>query len=426
MKKFIIGISATCVTAYSPAADLIVEGNGVLPNFGTIQDAVTAAAPNDRIFIKNKTGNIPYQENVTIDKPIELLPFEPDGDFLVFGNYTISANGTNFTVPDESVRIIGMNNLSGSINSTANNSTGNPIRIDVLGCQLVSGSITISGVGFISHIAGNWLASGSVTTRAATIAGNLINGNITANDPAGTVVDDTCYIVGNRLTTNTGGVISGRISWNNNDQYFHIANNHIRSNSSSGLIQFAQILAGPGENVIVNNSLETTSSATNIGVNGSLTVPAGARLKIENNAMHEGFDGDDTGNTERAVSITGISSGALIEINYNIHRGWEFGLANVLPTQAVMVGNVTASAAFDVDDVSGVCSSAEALNGGHPGTDYTDHDLTRNDVGVAGGSLSYTNYWPILTGGARVYLVKTPRTVVQSSTINAEADAHDR
>ena len=139
-----------------------------------------------------------------------------------------------------------------------------------------------------------------------------------------------------------------------------------------------------------------------------------------------GFDGDDVGNTERAITITAIGSGALLEANYNVHQGWEFGLANFAPTQAVMIGNVTAGGSFDVDDITGVSSSAEALNGGHPGSDYTDHDLTRNDAGVAGGSYRYTNFWPILTGGARVYLVKTPRTVVQSSTINAEADAHDR
>lgn len=408
------------------AADLIVEENGVLPNYATIQDAVAAASSNDRIFIKNKSGNIPYQENVTIDKPIELLPFDADGEFLVFGNYTLFANGANFTAAGQSIRIIGMNNSSGGITAAANNSTGNPIRIDVLGSQFSSGSINISGVGFISHVAGNWLLSGSITTRDATIAGNLVNGNITVNDPAGTFIDDTIYIVGNRLATNTGGVISGQISWNNNDQYFHIANNHVRSNTSTGLIRFTQILAGPGDNVIVNNSLETTSSNTQIGINGSLTVPTGARLKIENNAMHEGFDGDDVGNTERAITITAIGSGALLEANYNIHQGWEFGLANFAPTQAVMIGNVTAGGSFDVDDITGVSSSAEVLNGGHPGSDYTDHDLTRNDAGVAGGSYRYTNFWPILTGGARVYLVKTPRTVVQSSTINAEADAHDR
>ena len=73
------------------AADLIVEENGVLPNFATIQSAVNATQPGDRIFVKNKAGGVPYQENVTIDKPLELLAFDSNGFFVVFGTYSINA-----------------------------------------------------------------------------------------------------------------------------------------------------------------------------------------------------------------------------------------------------------------------------------------------------------------------------------------------
>ncbi|MCP4123137.1 MAG: hypothetical protein GY751_15395, partial [Bacteroidetes bacterium] len=52
--------------------------------------------------------------------------------------------------------------------------------------------------------------------------------------------------------------------------------------------------------------------------------------------------------------------------------------------------------------------------------------LTRNNCGTTGGSFHYDNFFPILTGGARVYLVKVPRTVIQGATINAEADGYDR
>ena len=137
------------------AADLIVEENGVLPNLGTIQAAVTAAQPGDRIFVKNKVGGIPYNENVVIDKPLTLLSFDANGQYLVSGTYVVTANGANFTADGDAVRIIGMLNQSGSISATSNNSTGFEIRLDVLGNQLNSGSINISGLGWLTTISGN-------------------------------------------------------------------------------------------------------------------------------------------------------------------------------------------------------------------------------------------------------------------------------
>ena len=82
------------------AADLVVEENGIAPNYSSIQAAVTAASPGDRIFVKNKAALVPYQESVTIDKPVELLPFTSNGQFFVLGNYTITPNAGNFSVTD--------------------------------------------------------------------------------------------------------------------------------------------------------------------------------------------------------------------------------------------------------------------------------------------------------------------------------------
>lgn len=409
----------------SAQADLIVEENGVLPNYSTIQAAVTAANPGDRIFIKNKAGSIPYQEDVTIDKPLELLAYDSNGDFLVFGNYTINPNGANFSSTNNTVTIIGMNNVSGSINATSNNSTGNTIYLNMLANQLTSGSINLSGTAYISHVAGNWLQSGSIVTREATITGNLVNGDITLNDAAGAATEDTLYIVGNRITTNTGAVTAtGNINWNNNDHYFFIANNYVRSNYHLGLIRVTSLKTGNGTNTIVNNSCESTSSTYNPGVQITATLTPGTRLKIENNAFHDTYDSNDS-STEYCITFGTVNTGALIEVNYNVQDGYE-SFTNGSGTLISFVSNQTAPSTYDVDDVTGECTAPECINAGSPSVEHTDHDLSRNDRGVAGGSYNFNNFWPILTGGARVYLVKTPRTVVQTSTIRAEADAHDR
>jgi hypothetical protein len=181
---------------------------------------------------------------------------------------------------------------------------------------------------------------------------------------------------------------------------------------------------GGAENEVVNNAVGTASNAIQIGVNVTPPILPGTKLRVQNNVLHDGSTSEG-GSGEHAVAFSTVSIGSSVEVNYNVYRGWLDGLTNAAANQVVQVGNTT-SGTISPDNVTGVCTSSDCVNQGHPSTDYTDHDLSRNDRGVAGGSFRYTNFWPILTGGARVYIVKTPRTVLQSSTINAEADGHDR
>ncbi|MCB9230715.1 MAG: hypothetical protein H6581_03590 [Bacteroidia bacterium] len=430
MKRFILFLLialGTSLFVETQAADIIVEENGVLPNFATIQAAVTAAQPGDRIFVKNKSGSVPYQENVTIDKPLSLLAWTSNGTFLVYGTYTLNPNGANFSSTLNTVSIIGMVNVSGSINATSNNTTGNRIYLNIVGNQLNSGSISLTGTNYFSEVAGNWLLGGSITTREATISGNLLNGNITVNAST-TASEDTLYVVGNRLTDNVGSAYPGGIFWANANNYFHIANNHIKGNGNTGMFQVSAIKTGGGTNAFDNNSIEqSTSNAAPAIVITAALIP-NCRLHINNNVCFDSYNGNDGSWTypEYMLYCTNAQANSLVECHYNAFYGLESGFTNVSGTIISFVGNQAAPVGINPDDVTGVCSAAECINAGHPSTDYTDHDLSRNDRGVAGGSFNYNNFWPILTGGARVFLVKTPRTVVQASSINAEAAGYDR
>jgi hypothetical protein len=421
-------VSLHLVAGFSIAADLIVEENGVLPNYATIQSAVNAANPGDRIFVKNKAGNVPYNETITIDRPVELLSHAPDGVFYVFGGYSIVPNSAMFTGPGGTIRIVGMYNLSGGVDASVNNGSGSPIEIAVVNSTFVSGDVNLSGTGYVSHVAGNHLMSGSVTTREGLVSGNQVVGSITVND-AGTVTsgDDTMYVVGNRVCTAAGGFAPGGIVWNNPVHYLHLANNHVRS-TAADLIVINNLHGGPLMNQICNNSCETGTSATlNTGIRIGITVPSTARLLIASNALLDSFSGDDAGTTECAIQFAaGVAAGAQVDVVSNVHKDWETGLSNASAAAVSFAGNGTGGGAFNPNDISGACTDASCINTGHPGTDHTDHDLTRNDVGTAGGSFNLNNFWPNQTGSARVYLVKTPRTVVQSSTINAKADSYDR
>jgi hypothetical protein len=399
------------------AADLIVEENGVLPNYATIQSAVTAAVSGDRIFIKNKAGNVPYNENVTITaKSLSLLSYDPDGLFYVFGSYTI-----NITAGQE-VNIIGMHNSSGGVAAFAASTLSNPTRVNILGSTFLSGNINFDFLGYVTHLAGNNI-NGNITVRTSTVTGNQIDGALTINSPTGAVTgypEDTLYVVGNRFCTAAGGYGSGGINWNNNQDYLMIANNWVRYGATG--ITLSSVKAGSGVNNLENNSIEKNASGVVHGISvGALG--ANTNLMIRNNALYD--EQTSSSWTDYAVAFGTITGPSFVNLDYNVFRNWIGGLTNASTTSVSQTGN-SGSTTMNPADVTGICSAAECINLGSPSTDYTDLDLSRNDVGVAGGSYNYNNFWPNNTGGARVYLVKTPRTVVQSSTINAKADSYDR
>lgn len=419
LRMYLWALVAAMTLAHSGyAADLIVEENGVLPNYATIQSAVTAANPGDRIFVKNKAGNVPYQENVTITKSLSILSYDPDGVYYVFGNYTLNpiANGE--------INIIGMYNQSGSVSAFAASTLTTPTRVNFHNNTLVSGSFSTNQLGWVAHVAGNHLMAGSITTRTATITGNQVEGSITVADVGGSVTgyaEDTLYIVGNRLAS-AAGAYGGSINWSNDDDYFMICNNWVRVQSHG--INLSAFKAGSGVNRLDNNSIEVNASGSIYGVTFS-TIPANATVSVNNNSVLD--ENTSSSWVQYAFNFGTVTAGSFVSLNYNVHRNfYSGGLTNASPTTVSQTGNAAGGTTFDNNNVTGVCASAECVNLGNPSTDHTDHDLSRNDVGVAGGSYNFANFWPNQTGGARVYLVKTPRTVVQSSTINAKADSYDR
>jgi hypothetical protein len=414
---FLVLAMAMAYAANVFAGDLIVEENGVLPNYATIQAAVNAALSGDRIFVKNKAGNVPYNENVTITaKSLSILSYDPDGVYYVFGNYTINVTS------GQEINIIGMNNASGSISAFAASTLANPTRVNVLGSTLQSGNIALDFLGYVAHVAGCDI-TGNVTVRTSTFTGNQINGALTVNSPTGAVTgyaEDTLYIVGNRFATAAGGYGNGGITWNNNQDFFFIANNWVRTGGTC--IAVNSVKAGTGVNNLENNSTEKNGNGVIHGMSiGNLA--ANTNLLIRNNSVYD----ENTSNfgADYAFVFGTITAPSFVNLDYNVTRNWIGGLTNVATTTVSQTGNAS-SATQNNNDITGVCTAAECVNLGSPSTDYTDLDLSRNDVGVSGGSYNFNNFWPNNTGGARVYLVKTPRTVVQSSTINAKADSFDR
>lgn len=67
MKRFfLISLPSIFLSFGTLAADLIVEEFGTAPTYASITAAVAASVDGDRIIIKNRAGDIPWIENITI------------------------------------------------------------------------------------------------------------------------------------------------------------------------------------------------------------------------------------------------------------------------------------------------------------------------------------------------------------------------
>src|SRR5689334_3359014 len=108
MKK-LLALAALTSALSASATDRIVEEFGISPTYPNITSAVTAAVDGDRIVIKNRAGNIPWIEDITVDKNLQFLSFTNDDFFYVQGTYTINA------ATGRKVTIIGMRNTAGGI-----------------------------------------------------------------------------------------------------------------------------------------------------------------------------------------------------------------------------------------------------------------------------------------------------------------------
>src|SRR5947209_5067512 len=110
------------------ATDLIVEEFGSLPTYPSITAAVAASVDGDRIIIKNRSGNIPWIEDISIVKSLQFLSYDNDTFYVVQGNYTVTgASG-------RTVSFIGMHNLNGSITYTGG-ATIKSTTVNIMDCR---------------------------------------------------------------------------------------------------------------------------------------------------------------------------------------------------------------------------------------------------------------------------------------------------
>jgi hypothetical protein len=410
--KRILTMAMVLVTLSASAVDRIVEEFGVSPTYPNINAAVTAAIDGDRIIIKNRAGDIPWIENITVDKSLQFLSYADNGFFVVQGNYSI------LPAAGRQVTIIGMRNTSGSIQASAGTAPVRGTRVRVIDCFLVAGGVQLANQFFDADVIGCTLQNGTVGIFYGNVVGNDIDGSnitdegISVTPSVGGFPLDTCAIVGNR--------VKGRVGYegiyvNSSVQVVHIRNNFVQ-HAWMGI----EVQGGNTQgvaNLIWNNSVQGYSGSSTIyGINLANTL-SGSIWEVMNNAVGSTWAGNnrginnDSGNSGQInVYFNHVNSGTSVPIDV----GFTFA------------GNNTINQPVTFNPDGTFLNAPAAINGGNPAAPFYDLDLTIGDAGAYGASYTLSNFFPLHTGAARVYMTGHPFNIRQGATLRVRANAFDR
>lgn len=408
------------------AADLCVNEAGSGGCYASITAALAAASDGDRILIQPKTGGVPYVENLTVNKSVQLLSNQEGVMWGLTGNITVTpAIGRKIT-------IMHMKNTSGNITASGNSPAGTRCKVDIMNCELTSGNINFDYNYFEVNVVANVISNGYVALRYGNVIGNNITSTSYTNQYTaysyyvmlyyGTdavATNDTLYVVGNIINnqsvTNT---YYADMFVQSTSQFFYVTNNYIIKPGTSyygmGMYFYTHKNSLLGTNVIQNNTYYDGGSSSSYTYPIYIAGSTSGQFDIKNNLAYA--PNKPAGYIQYYV-YSGTPTVAF-SYNYAAPSGSLYGIVNN------GTNNLSSNSSINIT-TGQLNAGSDAINGGYPDYTYYDVDLTVNDVGAYGGSFTLDNFFPI-TGAARVYFVRAPRTILQSATMNIRAESFDR
>ncbi|WP_264520192.1 hypothetical protein [Flavobacterium sp. N1994] len=393
MKKQLLFMAiAGLFTSMASATDLIVRDAGAGGAYATITAAITAANDGDRIIIRPKVGNVPYQESVLVNKSLTFVT-EIQGDkYEINGTITIEAM-ENRTVTIQDAYIVNTQSItmSGAVSGSRQN-------VNILNC-FVAGNINLGTPGVTATITGSDCAAISI-----------VHGIVTANATKRiTLVDDTfaiagtgdVYIIANKVSyPASGNYVDNLVTLGSGKYAFHVMNNFINDGLGGPSLTVTKVKAAT-TNEIYNNFLYT-NKVNEYGI--TISAADIANISIVNNAF-------DFGST--AGVINSLSSAPYVLVQYNINEASTLGTSFISTNVDVNTNNI--SGPYNFSSNTGVASGT-IINGGNPDNTFADIDLTRSDMGPTGGSYAWSNYWTGVTSKPHVFFLNTPRTIFNGTT----------
>jgi hypothetical protein len=415
-RTFILLLSMVAFMAQ--ATDRVVEQSGVSPVYSSIQAAINAASDGDRILIKNRPGNIPWIEDLTIAKSLELLSYDNDVQWIIQGNVLVTS-GSN-----RDITVLGMRNLSGYLGYTTSGGSSRSTHVKVIDCSFESGYIGLQSDAYILDVIHTDITDGYIYNYNGDIIGCELNNSTITIYNGEAYRNETVRIIGNKISTPESSSYGFQgIDINNVTYDFEIKNNLIMATRAISVEKSASSQTF----YIYNNSIRTTrstnTSGTHYGAKGlelrhSGTGSSSATYEIMNNAI-DMFNAANVSNW--GIDIYGQNG------DINVYYNWidsDFAPEFSGTPTVDFANNITT--AFDINADGSLPGGSPCIDGANPDPSFYDLDLSTGDAGCFGGSYTLDNFFPLHTGSARIYMVDYPFQVRQGSTLNIDADSYDR
>jgi len=388
MKKQLLFIAiAGLFTSLTSAADLYVRENGANGAYSTVTAAITAAVNGDRIIIKPKTAGAAYVENLTINKS---LTFVSETNFE---KYNLQGN---IEVTPLAGRVVTIHNAVAGNLIISGATTGGRTTLNVFNSRM--NYINTAKVNATTNLSGCTVDNETVIAHGR-CTGNMFGSLFISNEADTSLATDGIEIIGN--------LAAYGISNSQKNYTFKFLNNYL----SQGAFYIWAVKNG-STNEITNNVVDTRNSGGGQfgeGISINLATGNTGNISIYNNILTNGND----------YVIYNYNTNATVSAYYNM------SLVPFLLNNVANQGSNT-QASFTINGNSFSVSGAN-VNAGSPAVEYTDLDLTRNDIGNFGGSNSWSNYWPAEAWNkAQINYLNLPRTITVGGTLNVSGSGYSK
>ncbi|MES2557630.1 MAG: hypothetical protein V4604_15850 [Bacteroidota bacterium] len=394
------------------ATDRVVQQGGPVGTYASISAAITAAVDGDVVIINNRTDGLPWIEALSINKSLTFVSAVDNVQWWMEGTVNvIMAEG-------RAVTIIGCRNTAASGTFTKTGTTPvNRTVVNILYSDITS-DINMGSAGINFYLGSS--KARDVSCSFGKLYGNDIRSLVFNADAVAT--EDINQIIGNRIGA-VNAANSFAFSYLSTTQYLFCSNNYVRTANQSAMIVSA-LKSGAITNRIVNCALVCASTASQ-GNNFAglfLSQPSGT-LTVENCALGAAFVNSSFGSSGLYASL---QAQALTTFTYNIYFNqfpWGYnasGSLNNLNSAHTSYTNFNTDGTF--------LSGTGHIDAGNPTNACLDLDLSRNDVGMMGGSYSLANFLPYMSNveSSRVNFMNTPRVVNQGGTVSVQVIGYDK
>lgn len=400
-KLFFIAI-AGLFTSMVSAADLYVRDGGAGGSFSTISAAIAQASDGDRIIIRPKAGNLPYVENLIINKSLAFVSETNFSKYILQGSISVTPEAGR-TISIHNLQISGTGAITVDAATVGGRTTLNIMNSFVAAVNAAQSNTTLNLSG---------CTGAAVTMTHGRCTGNKVNSILFSLQAGEThLSDDDIEIIANAIIT-TGG-----LGGNQKNYAVKIFNNYL----TNGTIYIGGAKSDSFNEItnnVIGSSTNTNTTLYSIWLN--LDSESQSLYSIMNNVILK------QSNSYATYYQVIASPYASTYVYYNVTNSNQYNGSFIMPS-VTNSGNNSA-AVISLNTTTYTVTGTGIADSGSPEDDYADIDLSRNDRGNGGGSNAWSNYWPTNADNKpQVNYLKTPRRIYTGTTeMNATGAGHSK